>query len=80
MQQENKKLDPAVLTASVVVVSQFLEMGGASAEAGLPVQGFWVDCGVANDAVTLVDGVVEAGPLFAAGGGLDPEAELADSK
>jgi hypothetical protein len=33
---------------------------------------------VADDAVALADGVVEAGRLFAAGGDLDPEAELAD--
>ena len=33
---------------------------------------------VADDAVALADGVVEAGQLFAARGGLDPEAELAD--
>jgi len=33
---------------------------------------------VADDAVALADGVVEAGQLLAARGGLDPEAELAD--
>ena len=33
---------------------------------------------VANDAVALADGVVEAGQALAARGGLDPEAELAD--
>src|SRR5664279_1780330 len=33
---------------------------------------------VADDAVALADGVVEAGQAFAARGGLDPEAELAD--
>jgi hypothetical protein len=33
---------------------------------------------VADDAVALADGVVEAGQLFAARGGLDPEAELAN--
>jgi hypothetical protein len=37
-----------------------------------------MDRRVADDAVALADGVVEAGQLFAAGGGLDPEAELAD--
>jgi hypothetical protein len=35
-------------------------------------------CGVADDAVALADGVVEAGQALAARGGLDPEAELAD--
>jgi FKBP-type peptidyl-prolyl cis-trans isomerase (trigger factor) len=33
---------------------------------------------VADDAVAFADGVVEAGQAFAARGGLDPEAELAD--
>src|ERR1035437_7524350 len=33
---------------------------------------------VADDAVALADGVVEAGQLLAAHGGHDPEAELAD--
>ena len=33
---------------------------------------------VADDAVALADGVVEAGQAFAARGGLDPDAELAD--
>ena len=33
---------------------------------------------VADDAVALADGVVEAGQALAAHGGLDPEAELAD--
>jgi hypothetical protein len=37
-----------------------------------------MDRRVADDAVALADGVVEAGQLFAARGGLDPEAELAD--
>jgi hypothetical protein len=33
---------------------------------------------VADDAVALADGVVEAGQLLGARGGHDPEAELAD--
>jgi hypothetical protein len=33
---------------------------------------------VADDAVAFADGVVEAGELFAASGGFDPETELAD--
>jgi hypothetical protein len=33
---------------------------------------------VADDAVALADGVVEAGQLLSARGGLDPETELAD--
>ena len=33
---------------------------------------------VPDDAVALADGVVEAGQLLGARGGLDPEAELAD--
>jgi len=33
---------------------------------------------VADDAVALADGVVEAGQLLGARDGLDPEAELAD--
>ena len=33
---------------------------------------------VADDAVALADGVVEAGQLLGTRGGLDPEAELAD--
>jgi hypothetical protein len=33
---------------------------------------------VADDAVALADGVVEAGQLLGARGGIDPEAELAD--
>ena len=37
-----------------------------------------MDRRVANDAVALADGVVEAGQAFAARGGFDPEAELAD--
>ena len=37
-----------------------------------------MDGGVADDAVALADGVVEAGQRLAARGGLDPEAELAD--
>ena len=37
-----------------------------------------MDRRVADDAVALADGVVEAGQLFAARGGLDPEAELAN--
>jgi hypothetical protein len=38
-----------------------------------------MDRRVADDAVALADGVVEAGQLLAARGGLDPEAELANS-
>jgi hypothetical protein len=37
-----------------------------------------MDRRVADDAVALAEGVVEAGQLFAARGGLDPEAELAN--
>jgi hypothetical protein len=42
------------------------------------VKGLGLDRRVADDAVALADGVVEAGQLLAARGGLDPEAELAD--
>jgi hypothetical protein len=35
-------------------------------------------CRFADGAVALAEGVVEAGQLFAARDGLDPEAELAD--
>jgi hypothetical protein len=37
-----------------------------------------MDRRVADDPVALSDGVVEAGQLFAARGGLDPKAELTD--
>ena len=50
-------------------------LGEDLGEGGLPVEGFGVDRGVADDAVALADGVVEAGQLFAARGGLDPEAK-----
>ena len=53
-------------------------LGEDLGEGGLPVEGFGMDRLVADDAVALADGVVEAGQLFAARGGLDPEAELAD--
>jgi hypothetical protein len=42
------------------------------------VKGLGLDRRVADDAVALADGVVEAGQLFGARGGRDPEAELAD--
>jgi hypothetical protein len=38
-------------------------------EGGLPVEGLGMDRSVADDAVSLADGVAEAGQLFAAGGG-----------
>ena len=44
----------------------------------MPVKCFGMDRWVADDSVALADGVVEAGQLFAARGGLDPEAELAN--
>jgi hypothetical protein len=44
----------------------------------LPVKGRGLDRRVADDIVALADGVVEAGQLLGARGGLDPEAELAD--
>jgi hypothetical protein len=42
------------------------------------VKGLGLDRRVADDAVALADGVVEAGQLLGARGGLDPEVELAD--
>ena len=53
-------------------------MGEDLGEGGLPVKSLWTRRPVADDAVALANGVVEAGQLFAARGGLDPEAELAD--
>ena len=43
-----------------------------------PVLAVFVHRRVADDAVALADGVVEAGQALAARGDLDPEAELAD--
>jgi hypothetical protein len=40
------------------------------------VKGLGLDRRVADDVVALMDGVVEAGQLLAARGGLDPETEL----
>ena len=42
------------------------------------VKGLGLDRWVGDDAVALTDGMLEAGQLLAAHGGLDPEAELAD--
>ena len=42
------------------------------------VKGLGLDRRVADDAVALADGVVEAGQLLGARNGLEPEAELAD--
>ncbi len=53
-------------------------LGEDFGEGGLPVEGFGMHRRVADDAVALADGVVEAGQALAASGGLDPEAELAD--
>ena len=44
----------------------------------MPVESLGMHRRVADDAVALADGVVEAGQALAARGGLDPEAELAD--
>ena len=57
---------------------RYAALGEDFGEGGLPVEGFGMHRRVADDAVALADGVVEAGQLFAARGGLDPEAELAD--
>ena len=45
---------------------------------GLPVKCIGVNRRIADDAVAFADGVVEAGQLLAARGGLDPQAKLAD--
>ena len=47
-------------------------------ESALPVEGLGMHGGIADDTVSLADAVVQAGELFAVGGGFDPEAELAD--
>ena len=53
-------------------------LGEDFGEGGLPIKCLGMDRRVVDDAVALADGVVEAGQQFAAGGGLDPEAELSD--
>ena len=45
---------------------------------GLPIEGFGMDGGITDDAVSLTDAVIQAGEGFAVGGGLDPQAELAN--
>src|ERR1019366_2589676 len=45
---------------------------------GLPVEDRGMHRRIADDAVALADGVVEAGQALAARGGFDPQAELAD--
>jgi len=45
-------------------------LGEDFGEGGLPIEDFRMDGTVADDAVVLADGVVEAGQLFAAGDGL----------
>ncbi len=57
---------------------RYAALGEDFGEGGLPVEGLGMHRRVADDAVALADGVVEAGQALAARGGLDPEAELAD--
>ena len=57
---------------------RYAALGEDFGEGRLPAKGLRMERRVADDAVALADGVVEAGQLFAARGGLDPEAELAD--
>jgi len=57
---------------------RYAALGEDFGEGRLPAKGLRMDRRVADDAVALADGVVEAGQLFAARGGLDPEAELAN--
>ena len=47
-------------------------------EGGRPVERLRMHGGIMDDAVPLADGVIKTGEGFAARGGLDPEAELAD--
>jgi hypothetical protein len=57
---------------------RYAALGEDFGEGGLPIQGLGMHCRVADDAVALADGVVEAGQSLAARGGLDREPELAD--
>ena len=57
---------------------RYAALGEDFGEGRLPAKGLRMDRRVADDAVALAEGVVEAGQLFAARGGLDPEAELAN--
>jgi len=57
---------------------RYAAVGEEFGEGGLPIEGLGMHRRVTDDAVALAHGVVEAGQAFAARGGLDPEAELAD--